>query len=200
MTPAMLAKHRPATSQETPGEAWKRKRATSPVRRPSPRKEERPVWARQQEVRQQEVGQQEVMQQDIREQEVEEQQEERNAPSGIEQRVGKLAAAATPDWRDNEIAKKAAMEKKQEMGLLMNRSGSCYCSYCTSHFRYKHLWKDEESYAAPSTPTTKPKEKALFLYCFCFSKFCSFSASAPPRLLLPRPQRSTTPESVAWRE
>ena len=124
MTPAMLAKHRPATLQETPGEAWKRKRATSPV--------------------------------------------------------------------------------TQVMELLMNRSGSCYCSYFTSYFRYKHLRKDEESSAAPSTPTTKPKEKveylALFLYCFCFSKFCSFSASAPPRLLLPRPQRSTTLESAAWRE
>ena len=32
-----------------------------------------------------------------------------------------LAVAATPDWRDNEIARKAAREKQQEMDVLLNR-------------------------------------------------------------------------------
>ena len=120
VTPAMLARSRPAApAVETPSEAWKRKRAASPGKVASPRRDEvKPSWVREQEP---------------------------SSPpcSGVGDRQRRLLAAQTPDWRENEIARKAAQEKQAEMDLLLNR--------------YKHLKKDEPAAKTPQANTPKVK-------------------------------------------
>jgi hypothetical protein len=100
VTPAMLARSRPATT-ETPGEAWKRKRAASPTRPSSPSKPA-PGPPREASPPPRQAS-------------------PRREVAGFEERQRRLAAASTPDWRDNDIAMKAQQEKRAEMDLLLNR-------------------------------------------------------------------------------
>lgn len=93
VTPAMLAKKAPSAATETPSEAWKRKRAASPQRAPSPGKQLSTPHAPRAEL---------------------------GTPRGVGEARRQLAVA-TPDWRENEIARKAAREKQQEMDVLLNR-------------------------------------------------------------------------------
>ena len=59
---------------------------------------------------------------------------------GEARRLFSAATPATPDWRENEIAKKAAQEKQAEMDILMNR--------------YKHL--RQQPVAEQNTTPAKP--------------------------------------------
>ena len=105
VTPAMLAK-KPTTTTETPSEAWKRKRAVSPTRQHSPsRRPASPIRRPLSPVSKMETSK----------------EVEGGAGIGEARRLFSAATPATPDWRDNEIAKKAAQEKQAEMDILMNR-------------------------------------------------------------------------------
>ena len=116
VTPAMLAKKPTSTMEETPSEAWKRKRAISPTRQASPtRRQMSPVSKS-------------------------ESRREEGSGIGEARRLFSAATPATPDWRENEIAKKAAQEKQAEMDILMNR--------------YKHL--RQQPVAEQNTTPAKP--------------------------------------------
>jgi len=133
VTPAMLAKKPTSTTMvETPSEAWKRKRAVSPMRPPSPSRRpaspiRRPLSPQASKV------------------EKRKEVEQSGAGIGEARRLFSAATPATPDWRENEIAKKAAQEKQAEMDILLNR--------------YKHLRQPEpEQKTSPKKATSSSKK------------------------------------------
>ena len=114
VTPAMLAKKPTTSTVETPSEAWKRKRAVSPTRPPSPsRRPASPVRRPMSPVRRPVSPTASKMETS--------KEVEGGAGIGEARRLFSAATPATPDWRENEIAKKAAQEKQAEMDILMNR-------------------------------------------------------------------------------
>ena len=133
VTPAMLAKKTTTTTiVETPSEAWKRKRAVSPTRLPSPSRRpaspiRRPLSPQASKV------------------ETRNKVDQGGAGIGEARKLFSAATPATPDWRENEIAKKVAQEKQAEMNILMNR--------------YKHLRQPvPEQKTSPEKVTSSPKK------------------------------------------
>ena len=80
VTPAMLAKKPTSTMEETPSEAWKRKRAISPTRQASPTRRQMSPVSKTESRREDGTG------------------------IGEARRLFSAATPATPDWRENEIA------------------------------------------------------------------------------------------------
>ena len=147
VTPAMLAKAKPSdTPSMTPAEAWKRKRPVSPVKQDlilsavrhesSRRSPSKPSLATPKVPQPQEVAQV---------------TEEAGTPL-IGRKTGemqkKLFQANNSDWRANDIAKRAAEEKKSEMSLLMNR--------------YNHLRKQSEETNNEPKSVSPVKEEATY--------------------------------------
>ena len=119
VTPAMLAKNKAETPAATPSEAWKRKRAVSPSKDmiASAAKHEAVRASHHQTSYTPQVPQPSAQAPAV--------DEDINTTPQVGRKTGemhkKLFEANNSDWRDNDIAKKAAEEKKSEMNLLLNR-------------------------------------------------------------------------------
>lgn len=118
VTPAMLAKQKPSdTPTATPSEAWKRKRPVSPAK-------DMIMSAAKHEAARNQPTPKVVTQPSVTPKVPMPRGDDDGTPQ-IGRKTGemhkKLFEANNSDWRDNDIAKKAAEEKQSEMNLLLNR-------------------------------------------------------------------------------